>query len=77
MASVECAAVFDVASVVDELTRLSTDCDWPMLVNGQQRLSNRDFANAAQILNEGTYSLTVLSDLLVDCSTKRTMVVVS
>ena len=48
--------VIDMATVTDRLRALKPDCGWLMLVDGQQRLNDCDFTNAAELLGGGTCS---------------------
>jgi len=51
---VECRAMFDIVQTTDKLKAVKPDCDWLMLVDGQHKLINHDFANAAKLLEGGT-----------------------
>ena len=48
------AAVFDIATITDQLRAARADCGWLLLVDGQQKLCDRDFAKAAELLRSGS-----------------------
>jgi len=54
---VDCLAVFDITQVTDRLRDTNVNSGWLMLVDGRQKLNDRKFANAADLLNGGSYFL--------------------
>jgi len=53
---VDVTEVIDIATVTDRLRTVKPDCGWLMLVDGHQKLNDRDFTNAAELLGGGTCS---------------------
>jgi len=48
--------MIDISTVTDRLRAVKPDCGWLMLVDGRQKLHDRDFTNAAELLGGGTCS---------------------
>jgi len=48
-------AMFDMASVINELQSLKPDCGWLLLIDGYHKLSDHDFSTAANLLERGIF----------------------
>ena len=53
-ADMDLSAVFDIATITAQLRIVRADCGWLLLVDGRQKLNDRDFANAAELLRNGS-----------------------
>jgi len=61
-AGIDDAAMFDIATITDQLRILRPGSGWLMLVDGRQKLNDCDFTNASELLEKGTYC-TPLTDM--------------
>jgi len=50
---VDCTVTLDMAAIIDQLRARRPDCGWLKLVDGRQKLNDRDFATAAELLRGG------------------------